>query len=70
MFRKLFGAGGGETPPPAAEYPWELKSGDFLKLGFTAPEGLSAEELQVVSVHALDLGGTTYSPPGADRRNR
>ena len=29
MFRKLFGGGSGETPPPAAEYPWELKSGDF-----------------------------------------
>ena len=63
MFRKLFGAGGGETPPPAPEYPWELKSGDFLKLRVTAPEGLSAEELQVVSVHALDLGG-----PHMDRR--
>lgn len=57
MFGKLFGRGGNDTPPPAAEYPWDLKPGDFMKLGFTAPEGLSAEELQVSSVHALDLGG-------------
>lgn len=56
MFRKLFGGGGGEDPPPPAEHPWELKPGDFLKLGFTAPEGLSAKELQITGVHALDLG--------------
>lgn len=56
MFRKLFG-GGGDDPPPPAEHPWELGPGDFLKLGFTAPEGLSAQELQIASVHALDLGG-------------
>lgn len=56
MFRKLFG-GGGDQPPPPAEHPWELEPGDFLKLGFTAPEGLSAQELQIASVHALDLGG-------------
>lgn len=56
MFRGLFGGGGGDEPPPPAEHPWELKPGDFLKLGFTAPEGLSAEELQITGVHALDLG--------------
>jgi hypothetical protein len=57
MLRKLFGGGGGDDPPPRAEHPWDLKQGDFLKFGFTAPAGLSAEELQIVSVHALDLGG-------------
>lgn len=56
MFRGLFGGGGDDEPPPPAEHPWDLKPGDFLKLGFTAPEGLSAEELQITGVHALDLG--------------
>lgn len=57
MLRKLFGGGGGDDAPPQAEHPWDLKPGDFLKLGFTAPEGLSAQELQIASVHAMDLGG-------------
>lgn len=57
ILRKLFGGGGDDEAPPPAQHPWELKPGDFLKFGFTAPEGLAAEDLQIASVHALDLGG-------------
>ena len=70
MFRKLFGAGGGETPPPAPEYPWELKSGDFLKLrGHRARGSFGGGTSGRLGPRARPRG-TTYGPPGADRRNR
>ena len=58
MFRRLFG-GRSDDKAPAREVSdaWELLPGDFLKLGYAAPEGLSDVELQVSKVHALDLGG-------------
>ena len=58
MFRRLFG-GGSDDKSPAREvsHPWDLRAGDFLKMGYAAPEGLSNAELQVAKVHALDLGG-------------
>ena len=62
MLRRLFGRKE-EPPPRRAAHAWELRSGDFVKFGFVAPHGLSQAELQVVSVHALDLGG-----PGKIRR--
>ena len=62
MLRRLFGRKE-EPPPRRAAHAWELRSGDFVKFGFVAPYGLSQAELQVVSVHALDLGG-----PGKIRR--
>lgn len=57
MLRRLFGRKE-EPPPRRAAHAWELRSGDFVKFGFVAPHGLSQAELQVVSVHALDLGGS------------
>ena len=57
ILRRLFGRGGDEPPPPPIEHAWELKAGDFLKMALAAPEGLSAAELQVTTVHALDFGG-------------
>ena len=58
MFRRLFG-GRSDDKAPAREVSdaWDLLPGDFLKLGYAAPEGLSDVELQVSKVHALDLGG-------------
>ncbi len=58
MFRRLFG-GGSKDEPPAREVSeaWDLRPGDFLKMGYAAPEGMSNAELQVTRVHALDLGG-------------
>ena len=58
MFRRLFG-GRADDKAPAREvsHAWDLGPGDFLKMGYTAPEGLSDAELQVTKVHALDLGG-------------
>ena len=57
MLRRLFGRRE-EPPPRRAAHAWELRSGDFVKFGFVAPRGLSQAELQIVSVHALDLGGS------------
>jgi len=58
MFRRLFG-GRSEDKSPAREVSeaWDLRPGDFLKMGYAAPEGMSNAELQVTKVHALDLGG-------------
>ncbi len=58
MFRRLFG-GRSDDKAPAREVSdaWDLRPGDFLKMGYAAPEGLSDVELQVSKVHALDLGG-------------
>ncbi len=56
MLRRLFGRKE-EPPPRQAAHAWDLRSGDFVKFGFVAPHGLSQAELQVASVHALDLGG-------------
>ncbi len=58
MFRRLFG-GRSDDKAPAREVSnaWDLRPGDFLKMGYAAPEGLSDAELQVSKVHALDLGG-------------
>ncbi len=58
MFRRLFG-GRSNDKAPAREVSdaWDLRPGDFLKLGYAAPEGLSDVELQVIRAHALDLGG-------------
>jgi hypothetical protein len=58
MFRRLFG-GRSEDKTPAREVSdaWDLRPGDFLKMGYAAPEGMSDAELQVTKVHALDLGG-------------
>ncbi len=55
MLGRLFGRHAREKPAPA-RHPWDLRPGGFLKLGFGAPEGLADAELQVVGVHALDLG--------------
>ena len=58
MFRRLFGGGSkDEAPARQVEHAWDLRAGDFVKLGLVAPQGLSAAELQVTSVHAADLGG-------------
>ena len=57
MLRRLFGRKE-EPPPRRAAHAWELRSGDFVKFGFVAPHGLSQAELQVVSVHAVELGGS------------
>ncbi len=58
MFRRLFGGGSDrEAPGREVSHPWDLRPGDFLKMGYAAPEGLSDTELQVTKVHALDLGG-------------
>ena len=59
ILRRLFGRGGDEPPPPQIENAWDLKAGDFLKMALAAPEGLSAAEMQVTAVHALDFGGPT-----------
>jgi len=58
MFRRLFG-GRSEDKTPAREVSnaWDLRPGDFLRMGYAAPEGMSDAELQVTKVHALDLGG-------------
>ncbi len=58
MFRRLFG-GRSDDKAPAREVSqaWDLRPGDFLKMGYAAPEGLSDAELQVKKVHALALGG-------------
>ncbi len=58
MFRRLFG-GGSKDKTPAREVSdaWDLRPGDFLKMGYAAPEGMSDAELHVTKVHALDLGG-------------
>ncbi len=58
MFRGLFGRGSKDKPAErTVEHAWDLRKGDFLKLALTAPHGLSAAELQVASVHAVDFGG-------------
>lgn len=58
MFRRLFGGGKDDkTPERQVSEPWDLRPGDFLKMGLAAPEGLSDVELQVTKVRALDLGG-------------
>ena len=62
MLRRLFGRRE-EPSPRRADHAWELRSGDFVKFGFVAPQGLSQAELKVISVHAVDLGG-----PGKIRR--
>ena len=65
MLRGLFGRGGRDKKESRAEvsHAWDLRPGDFLKLGLAAPEGLSGAELQVTAVHAVDFGG-----PGKVRR--
>ncbi len=35
---------------------WELHPGDFLRLGFSAPEGLRDTNLQVTGIHGVVLG--------------
>ncbi len=58
MLRRLFGGRAKDkTPAREVSHAWDLRPGDFLKFGYTAPEGLSDAELQVKKVHALDLGG-------------
>ncbi len=58
MFRRLFGGRSNEkSPAREVSDAWDLRPGDFLKFGYAAPEGLSDAELQVIKVHALDLGG-------------
>lgn len=57
MFRRLFGGGSKDPPPRQPDHAWELGPGDFVKFGFTAPDGLKAVEAQVTGVAALDLGG-------------
>lgn len=64
MLRGLFGGKKAkDAPARKPSHAWELRPGDFLKLGLVAPEGLSGAELRVAAVHALDLGG-----PGKLRR--
>ncbi len=58
MFRRLFGGGSGkESPAREVSQASDLRPGDFLKMGYAAPDGLSDAELQVSKVHAIDLGG-------------
>ena len=58
MFRRLFGGHSDDNSSVRkVSDAWDLLPGDFLKLGYTAPNGLSDVELQVSKVHALDLGG-------------
>jgi hypothetical protein len=64
MLRGLFGGKKDkDAPGRKISHAWELRPGDFLKLGLVTPEGLSGAELRVAAVHALDLGG-----PGHVRR--
>ena len=61
MLRRWFGGGAKDKDKDkdgarTVEHAWDLRAGDFLKFGFVAPHGLSAAELQIASVHAIDLG--------------